>query len=178
MNFALFSSDSPQTLLSLGQLHSCGGSYHTRSTPNKIEISTDLTTILDITPLLDNSNLYTANLPFMLATMNKNPHLQHPPNSPPPTTLFTLSIRKFIQHHPPQSNPLITTTLKAFNSPIIKIPTSAVPLSAANIKPPKKITLQQISKEGIKNLGPIVEIMADAEHLFAHKNAVTVRLES
>ncbi|MDP1817407.1 MAG: histidinol dehydrogenase [Leadbetterella sp.] len=42
----------------------------------------------------------------------------------------------------------------------------------------KKITLQQISKEGIKNLGPIVEIMAEAEQLFAHKNAVTVRLES
>nr|MBP6620020.1 histidinol dehydrogenase [Leadbetterella sp.] len=42
----------------------------------------------------------------------------------------------------------------------------------------KKITLQQISKEGIKNLGPCVEIMAEAEQLFAHKNAVTVRLES
>lgn len=42
----------------------------------------------------------------------------------------------------------------------------------------KKITLQQISKEGIKNLGPIVEKMAEAEQLFAHKNAVTVRLES
>jgi histidinol dehydrogenase len=42
----------------------------------------------------------------------------------------------------------------------------------------KKITLQQISKEGIKNLGPTVEIMAEAEQLFAHKNAVTVRLES
>ena len=42
----------------------------------------------------------------------------------------------------------------------------------------KKITLQQISKEGIKNLGPIVEIMAEAEQLFAHKNAVTFRLES
>lgn len=42
----------------------------------------------------------------------------------------------------------------------------------------KKITLQQISKEGIKNLGPYVEIMAEAEQLFAHKNAVTVRLES
>ena len=42
----------------------------------------------------------------------------------------------------------------------------------------KKITLQQISREGIKNLGPIVEIMAEAEQLFAHKNAVTVRLES
>lgn len=42
----------------------------------------------------------------------------------------------------------------------------------------KKITLQQISKEGIKNLGPCVAIMAEAEQLFAHKNAVTVRLES
>ncbi len=42
----------------------------------------------------------------------------------------------------------------------------------------KKITLQQISKEGIKNLGPIVEKMAEAEQLFAHKNAVTVRLKS
>jgi histidinol dehydrogenase len=42
----------------------------------------------------------------------------------------------------------------------------------------KKITLQQISKEGIMNLGPIVEKMAEAEQLFAHKNAVTVRLKS
>ncbi len=42
----------------------------------------------------------------------------------------------------------------------------------------KKITLQQISKEGIQNLGPIVEKMAEAEQLFAHKNAVTVRLKS
>lgn len=42
----------------------------------------------------------------------------------------------------------------------------------------KKITLQQISKEGIQNIGPIVEKMAEAEQLFAHKNAVTVRLKS
>jgi histidinol dehydrogenase len=28
------------------------------------------------------------------------------------------------------------------------------------------------------NLGPIVEKMAEAEQLFAHKNAVTVRLKS
>lgn len=42
----------------------------------------------------------------------------------------------------------------------------------------KKITLQQISKEGIQNLGPIVEKMAEAEQLFAHKNAVSVRLKS
>ncbi|HLO43712.1 MAG TPA: histidinol dehydrogenase [Leadbetterella sp.] len=42
----------------------------------------------------------------------------------------------------------------------------------------KKITLQQISKEGIENIGPIVEKMAEAEELHAHKNAVTVRLKS
>ncbi len=40
----------------------------------------------------------------------------------------------------------------------------------------KKITVQQISKEGLKNVGPIVEIMAENEQLQAHKNAVTLRL--
>ena len=42
----------------------------------------------------------------------------------------------------------------------------------------KKITLQEISKEGIVNIGPIVEIMAEAEQLIAHKNAVSVRLKA
>jgi histidinol dehydrogenase len=42
----------------------------------------------------------------------------------------------------------------------------------------KKITVQQVSAIGIKNIGPSVEIMAEAENLFAHKNAVTVRLNS
>ena len=41
----------------------------------------------------------------------------------------------------------------------------------------KKITYQKISKEGIKNLGPVVEKMAEAEQLHAHKNAVTLRLK-
>lgn len=40
----------------------------------------------------------------------------------------------------------------------------------------KKITFQKLEKEGIKNIGPAVEIMAEAEQLFAHKNAVTLRL--
>jgi histidinol dehydrogenase len=42
----------------------------------------------------------------------------------------------------------------------------------------KKITFQEISQEGIENLGPAIEIMAEAEQLMAHKNAVTVRLET
>ncbi len=41
----------------------------------------------------------------------------------------------------------------------------------------KKITFQKLSKEGIKNIGPSIEIMAEAEELYAHKNAVTVRLK-
>ncbi len=42
----------------------------------------------------------------------------------------------------------------------------------------KKITVQHISEEGIKNLGPTVEIMAEAESLQAHKRAVSLRLKS
>ncbi|MGC4099821.1 histidinol dehydrogenase [Ferruginibacter sp.] len=40
----------------------------------------------------------------------------------------------------------------------------------------KKITFQQLSKEGLKNIGGAVEAMAAAEGLDAHKNAVTIRL--
>jgi histidinol dehydrogenase len=40
----------------------------------------------------------------------------------------------------------------------------------------KKITFQEITKEGICNLGNTIEIMAENEQLFAHKNAVTLRL--
>ncbi len=40
----------------------------------------------------------------------------------------------------------------------------------------KKITFQELSKEGIKNIGTAIETMAEAEHLIAHKNAVTIRL--
>jgi histidinol dehydrogenase len=40
----------------------------------------------------------------------------------------------------------------------------------------KKITFQEITPEGIQNLGPVIEKMAAAEFLDAHKNAVTLRL--
>lgn len=42
----------------------------------------------------------------------------------------------------------------------------------------KKITFQEISKEGLKNIGPAIEIMAAAEELEAHKNAITLRLNN
>lgn len=42
----------------------------------------------------------------------------------------------------------------------------------------KKITFQEITKKGIENIGPSIELMAEAEQLFAHKNAVTLRLKN
>lgn len=42
----------------------------------------------------------------------------------------------------------------------------------------KKISFQKITKEGIKSLGPVIEIMAEAESLIGHKNAVSVRLKN
>ena len=42
----------------------------------------------------------------------------------------------------------------------------------------KNITFQEITKEGLKNIGNTIELMAEAEGLMAHKNAVTIRLKS
>jgi histidinol dehydrogenase len=41
----------------------------------------------------------------------------------------------------------------------------------------RKVTFQKISKEGLQVIGPVIEVMAAAEMLDAHKNAVTVRLK-
>lgn len=41
----------------------------------------------------------------------------------------------------------------------------------------KKITYQEITKIGIQNIGKTVELMAEAEELMGHKNAVTIRLQ-
>ncbi|NNC50654.1 MAG: histidinol dehydrogenase, partial [Flaviramulus sp.] len=41
----------------------------------------------------------------------------------------------------------------------------------------KSMTFQKISKEGLLNIGETIEIMAEAEGLQAHKNAVSIRLK-
>jgi histidinol dehydrogenase len=41
----------------------------------------------------------------------------------------------------------------------------------------KSMTFQKISQKGLNNIGKAVEIMAEAEGLQAHKNAVTIRLK-
>jgi histidinol dehydrogenase len=41
----------------------------------------------------------------------------------------------------------------------------------------KAVTFQQISPKGIEQIGEAIEEMANAEGLFAHKNAVSIRLK-
>ncbi len=42
----------------------------------------------------------------------------------------------------------------------------------------KKITVQHITPDGLRQVGPVVEAMAEAESLLAHKRAVSLRLAS
>ena len=42
----------------------------------------------------------------------------------------------------------------------------------------RKITFQHLTEEGIQHIGRAVELMAEAEQLEAHKNAMTVRMKS
>jgi histidinol dehydrogenase len=41
----------------------------------------------------------------------------------------------------------------------------------------KKITFQEITEQGLQNIGAAIEVMAENEELFAHKNAVTLKNE-
>ena len=41
----------------------------------------------------------------------------------------------------------------------------------------KKITFQELTSEGIKKIGPAIEVMASAEGLEGHRNAVSLRLK-
>ena len=41
----------------------------------------------------------------------------------------------------------------------------------------KKITFQKLTEQGLRNIGRTVEVMAEAEGLIAHKNAVTIRIK-
>lgn len=42
----------------------------------------------------------------------------------------------------------------------------------------KSVTMQSLTEEGLKNVGPAVEILAELEELQAHKNAVSLRLKN
>ncbi|MBC7915871.1 MAG: histidinol dehydrogenase [Pyrinomonadaceae bacterium] len=61
------------------------------------------------------------------------------------------------------------------------LPTSAYARSYSGVSVDsfvKKITFQHLSPEGVKNIGNTVEVLAELEGLQAHKNAISVRLQS
>jgi histidinol dehydrogenase len=60
------------------------------------------------------------------------------------------------------------------------LPTSGWALSSGGVSLDsflKKITFQELTPEGLLSIGSTVEIMAEAEGLFGHKNSVSLRLE-
>jgi len=99
INFALYCPSAPQTLLSLGHLHGCGGSFNTTADPNLLFVYANATILLDTAALLSN-NLYSTSLPRLLAGLN-HPHLHTVPTSPPPLGLFPSTFKRFITSHPP-----------------------------------------------------------------------------
>jgi histidinol dehydrogenase len=42
----------------------------------------------------------------------------------------------------------------------------------------KKITFQELTLQGIRNIGPAVEAMAEAENLAGHQNAISIRIKN
>ena len=42
----------------------------------------------------------------------------------------------------------------------------------------RKVTFQHLTQDGLRAIGPVIEVMAQNEQLDAHKNAVTIRLAS
>ena len=42
----------------------------------------------------------------------------------------------------------------------------------------RKVTFQHLTEQGVRSIGRAVELMAEAEQLDAHKNAMTVRINS
>lgn len=61
------------------------------------------------------------------------------------------------------------------------LPTSAYAKSYSGVSVDsfvKKITFQEINEQGILNLGPVIETLAEIEGLQGHKHAVTLRLNS
>ena len=162
MNFALYSSDAPQTLLSLGQLHSCGGNYHSTKNPNILTITADNTTTLDITPLNDNSNLYNANISKILSILHANPHLLFSPTNPPTTSQFTPSLRKFIQQNPPSTHSIPSIKLHAYLNNLPTNTTSPDDNLATKVEQPihRKISSEQYRRVLAAN---------DLHYINAHK---------
>ena len=94
--------DFPQTLLSLGQLHSCGGQYSTTINPNLLHvyaIDGDLDSLIDVTPCQPTSNTCPTTIPKLTQAVIVKPKLF---KSQPRVDNIHLppALRNFIKHQP------------------------------------------------------------------------------
>ena len=125
LNVAYYAPKFPQTLLSLGQLHACGGGYATSNNPNKLSIyaiSSDPLSLIDTPTLTPGSNLLPTSVSTLAASLSENPSLTQQQSQPPPSS-FPTALRKFIAQHPP--NP--TMRHKALLAPLVLANTEALP---------------------------------------------------
>lgn len=143
MNLGLFCPSAPQTLLSLGHLHSCGGGYSTTINPDTIHIFAEPGTLLDVASLTPHSNLYPSSTDRLLATLRTTPHLSMLPLEPPPPRLFPPALRRFIAAHPPTPHAApkclpatvhsLQPVLSTASDPISSLPIAVPHISAAQL---------------------------------------------
>ena len=166
MNVCLYSPTAPQTLLSLGQLHSCGGSFYSSSRPDNLVITADGSTLLDTSPLTPHTNLYPTNHLTLLAALRSSPHLTASPSDRPGPSIFPPTLNRFIARYPPplaitSPAPLIPhlrlralagsvqpndTPTNSSDAAIVPPPSAAVPAVPLILPPTQRISKEQYSR--------------------------------
>ena len=140
LNICYYAPDFPQTLLSLGQLHACGGAYESSLTPDAVHIyaiDSDPSSLIDIAPLTPGSNLLPTSRNKLEHSLSKNPSLSYvnPSQEPPPR--FPLSLRNFIAQNPylkPPPKLALPPVMKALVAPL-RIPLRKFSWPAPFLKP-------------------------------------------
>ena len=144
INLAYYAPGFPQTLLSLGQLHACGGSYNSvtdqRTGARSImvfAVDSDPTSLLDIAPLTLGPNMYPTSADILSSATFKKELLRLPNSSTNPPASFPSSLTLFAAQHPQPQLRALLSPLKAKSTiefqQLTKSPSSNLP-SAAQIQ--------------------------------------------
>jgi hypothetical protein len=137
LNLAYYAPKFPQTLLSLGQIHACGGSYNTVDTPKAVKvfaIASDPSTLLDNAPLSKGVNMYPTSEQILTTATTSHPLLSSINESGCPPLSFPSSLRTFAMQHPQSNLGALLAPLKARSTlefqTLTKSPSSILPSAA------------------------------------------------
>jgi len=165
MNLALYSKDFPQTLLSLGHIHRCGGSYHTTNQPdNYLVIKATDTVILDTSPLNSNSNL--SPVSYILLNSTKASH---------PTLYSNISTFRFPTGSLPKSlcKYIHQNKLRAFSAPTNKLLTRHI--TAAQLRRAQEALDLHITQHHPTDRKLALEL-SSGKHPYSHLTAADISL--